>query len=488
VYGDPWQATMYQNFYNAPQRSITFQQWYRGILAGEVSFWATFGWLNILAPEWVYTFYKVLLRIGLVGMLVYFFRKMLRLDVRLPTQKRGARIQTGANDTQALLYPISIGVTTFLISSPLISSLILSRLLATETGIQGRQLLPMLPALSLLLVIGYRALFPRLFFRPLLFGLGVVMVGITLYLPYFVIAPAYAKPLSLTELDLPSEMISLSRQYNDTIELLGYTVDSETVQLGQLNTITLYWRKTTPLDQDYTVFIHALGRNLAKIGEYNGYPGMGNLSTSAWPVGQVIADRYTIQIDSQANAPTLLRLHVGFFDHTRLDLPPLTTTDLASNVVTPLIAEQTLLPRKDETVMSDNDCVRLAVHFADHISLTCYKLHTDASRVSLDLHWATEDVPSEDYTVFIQLWQRNQQIAGFDGPPFTGDFPTSYWQPDYPFVDEHVFDVSALESGAYRVLVGLYNAQTGGRLSAVDGRGAALQDFAVDLGEVVISE
>jgi len=43
-----------------------------------------------------------------------------------------------------------------------------------------------------------------------------------------------------------------------------------------------------------------------------------------------------------------------------------------------------------------------------------------------------------------------------------------------------------LESGAYRLLVGLYNPQAGKRLSARALSGEALPDNALDLGEITL--
>ena len=91
VYGDPWQASMYRDFYQAPQRTLSFGEWVGGILAGEVSFWATFGWLNILAPEWVYTFYKAVLRLGVLGLVVYFARTYFKQSGILPKPSIVAR-------------------------------------------------------------------------------------------------------------------------------------------------------------------------------------------------------------------------------------------------------------------------------------------------------------------------------------------------------------------------------------------------------------
>ncbi len=105
----------------------------------------------------------------------------------------------------------------------------------------------------------------------------------------------------------------------------------------------------------------------------------------------------------------------------------------------------------------------------------------------MTLHWGVDAPPQQDYTVFIQLWQDGRQVAGFDGPPFTGDLPTTYWRPEQNLKDVHLLDLSQVPPGNYRLLVGLYNPQTGERLPAFAVGGTPLPDYAVDLGPITVT-
>jgi len=483
VYGDLWQANMYRDFYNEIQDTITFREWYRGILAGEVSFWAVFGWFNIVVPEWIYTFYKLFVRVGLLGLLLFWLRWALSQGGLVPSPPS-----------------VSPGLLLFLSASPFASSLILTRLIATEAGIQGRQLLPMLPALALLMVTGYRSLWPAPLFRPLMISLGLFMAALTLAIPFRYIAPAYASPRLLAPetlaagaskegqsatLALPENMIPLQRVYGNQIQLLGYKLDKQEVRLGEVDALTIYWQALRPIEMDYTVFVHALGRKGTKIGEYNGYPGLGNFPTSHWPVGPVVEDRYELIIDPAAVGPTLLRLHVGFFDFKRLDLPPLPMTDSQGNEVSSLVAQQVLVSQTERSAAIET-CLPAQVNFADNIGLECYS--TDKLEAEgLILDWSVTTPPQQNYTVFIQLWQADRQVAGFDGPPFAGDLPTRFWRPQYDLIDRHAMDLTSLPPGDYHLWVGLYNPQTGERLPASDASGTPLPNNAVDLGQITIT-
>ena len=77
-------------------------------------------------------------------------------------------------------------------------------------------------------------------------------------------------------------------------------------------------------------------------------------------------------------------------------------------------------------------------------------------------------------------------MAGFDGPPLGGDYPTSWWEAGETIVDMHSLDLNRvgvtlpLEPGRHRLLVGLYRLDTGERLPAV-GLDGPLPNDAVEL-------
>jgi hypothetical protein len=130
----------------------------------------------------------------------------------------------------------------------------------------------------------------------------------------------------------------------------------------------------------------------------------------------------------------------------------------------------------------------LAVAFGDGIRLTGYDLTAEPQTpgYQLRLIWRPAARPSADYTVFIQVWDEHKQVAGFDGPPVGGDYPTSLWDAGETIVDTHPLDLgpgevaSPLPPGHYRLLVGLYRLDTGERLPAA-GPDGPLPDYAVEL-------
>jgi hypothetical protein len=93
---------------------------------------------------------------------------------------------------------------------------------------------------------------------------------------------------------------------------------------------------------------------------------------------------------------------------------------------------------------------------------------TSGDVLQLQLVWEALRQPDADYTVFVQMLdQRNQVVAQRDAPPVSGDQPTSGWQPGEQVVDNHgLLVLPGTAPGDYRLITGMYDPQTGQRLSS----------------------
>jgi hypothetical protein len=94
------------------------------------------------------------------------------------------------------------------------------------------------------------------------------------------------------------------------------------------------------------------------------------------------------------------------------------------------------------------------------------------------LYWQSEAVPDSDYTVFTQLLGPDGQVWGqHDNQPKGGWYATSLWQPGEIVADDYAVRLdSTAPSGAYRMIVGMYNPATGERVKITEGPEAG-QDF-----------
>ena len=96
----------------------------------------------------------------------------------------------------------------------------------------------------------------------------------------------------------------------------------------------------------------------------------------------------------------------------------------------------------------------------------------------VNLRWQGLAPMNEDYTVFIQVLNAQDQIVGqVDAWPLQGTHPTSQWEPGELVDDPHLVQLDAeLPSGPYRLQIGWYLLSTLRRLPLVDEDGAALDD------------
>ncbi len=99
----------------------------------------------------------------------------------------------------------------------------------------------------------------------------------------------------------------------------------------------------------------------------------------------------------------------------------------------------------------------------------------------LALRWRCLAPLDADYTVFVQvLGPAGPPVAQSDRPPVAGFRPTSDWQPGEVITDHHGVPLPPdLPPGEYRLIAGLYRADTGARLPT------PLGDF-VDLGVIQV--
>ena len=123
----------------------------------------------------------------------------------------------------------------------------------------------------------------------------------------------------------------------------------------------------------------------------------------------------------------------------------------------------------------------------DHIHLTGYALNsteiTPGDIANIELQWETTAPLSEAYTVFLQLLDSGNHLVGQrDAKPLT---PTSMWSTSEAIQDAHgIFIEPGTPPGKHRLIMGLYNSQTGQRLPLVED-GETVGDF-ITLAEINI--
>jgi hypothetical protein len=119
----------------------------------------------------------------------------------------------------------------------------------------------------------------------------------------------------------------------------------------------------------------------------------------------------------------------------------------------------------------------------DSIRLLGFETTQNEDSLNVTLVWQAIETPPEDYTVFVQLLDaQNQIIAQNDSPPQNGDALTSSWAAGEVVVDEHtLLPAPGITSGSYRLITGMYHPSDGRRLTIVSN---GQQADALLLGEI----
>jgi len=118
---------------------------------------------------------------------------------------------------------------------------------------------------------------------------------------------------------------------------------------------------------------------------------------------------------------------------------------------------------------------RLNANFGEQLQLVRYTF--DASTSTLGLVWQAAPRATADYTVFVHVVDSaGKRLAGNDAQP---SVPTSQWARGEVMVDEWVVPIpDDVPPGDYGLVVGVYRADTGERLSLLDTSGAPVGDHA----------
>lgn len=243
-----------------------------------------------------------------------------------------------------------------------------------------------------------------------------------------------------------------SGNFDDKIQLLGY-------ELLEPDQLTLYWQAQRDLDKAYHVHIYlrnALGVPLHTI--QNSTPGLS--ATNSWQAGHVIRDVYHLPLDDEL-APLVYRVAVSVQETEGEPLPLLDGPDGATRVR----LGSTQLAEVDIAI--PNSAKPIEAEFGKAIALTHAAwppVVASGQAFDLTLYWESLTAVSENYTVFVHLYDQQGTLqAGNDGPPRQGLYPTSYWIPGETIASRRQWTVD-LPPGKYPLHIGLYQRESGQRL------------------------
>jgi hypothetical protein len=429
VYGDPFALTPFLAIVGGRETPFHFVTEFQGL---RISILGLFGWFNIPLPEWLYQVWDAFLGVSAIGLLQGVWRRRFHLR---PLRKYA-----------------------FLILLALWLGVILAALIRWTTltpGTQGRLLFPAVSSLSILLMIGWREWLPT---RSWWLSIPPILLLITsIYSVGWVIPAAYRPPETITPDDIPMTARIEPVIFDGHIMLMGVAVQPETVHPGEEFEVTLYWQARDIVPYNASLFIHILGRDYDDVTQINSYPGWGSAPTSHWKPGEVLVDRYLLNLPVNTEVPTKLIVDVGMYDFgTRTPYP----AALASGGTPPLgVASLRAIPAEppDYNISHPTDFQTDGI-----IRLAGFDLPQDTFQpgqtLPLTLYWQGLAPMVEDYQIFVHLVDESgQPVAGFDKSPVDGWWPTSLWEPGQIFDDSYPLVIPEdLPPGQYQLRTGLY--------------------------------
>jgi hypothetical protein len=344
----------------------------------------------------------------------------------------------------------------------------------------GRLLFTAVGATSTLLAFGLTSLFSSFIPRSTLhasrlsllaYGLvaALLLVGI-LALPMWV-RPLFAPP-PLQSVASVSPQHPLKAQFGESIGLLGYDLHADALGPGRYVEVTLYWRALQPIKTDYTLALQLAALapgDTRTLLNFNTWPGGGNLPTAAWPVGPVITDHYRVPLPLDTGVTQAWRLQSLLYDARTGTRLPLTLDGQAGEPALTLGTLRVL--GTSGAALPDSARLASPVIFDQAIALSHGQVDGRSSNVRVQLLWQSVKPLPRDVTVFVHAYDAaGRLVATGDGPPMSGNFPTSLWQTGDRVLDEHTLALPAgLALNDVQIKVGLYRPEDTARLETRQG-------------------
>jgi hypothetical protein len=268
-----------------------------------------------------------------------------------------------------------------------------------------------------------------------------------------VVAPA--RPVSVDTLELA---VRQDAPMGPALTLAGYTQNGDQMEPGQSMLVMLGWQARGQLQTDYTARIELVAQEGQVIAQQTFAPGGENFPTSRWKADQVIRSQVMARVPGRATSGryawrvTLLN---GTKSEGQAMLAPFPVNAPARVFTRPPIAQS------------------LDVRLGDKFALVGFDVASSVvagQSLPVKLVWQSRQETDQSFKVFVHLLDaQGRSVAQSDAVPANWTRPTTGWQPGEFVADAHALLLAPAPPGEYRLVVGMYAADTGQRLRLEDG-------------------
>jgi hypothetical protein len=248
------------------------------------------------------------------------------------------------------------------------------------------------------------------------------------------------------------------RALGGNLALVQASVTPTHTTQGGMVWVDLRWTATYTPTSSYAARL-ALVNPAGEIVQEQTAPLCSDWPTSHWGRHALVVDQRHIQVDPHL-PPSMYRVTLSVVEpEIGKALPP--TRAIATLEVSALERQFTAPPVQYTT----------AVTFGNAMALLGYDLHQEASTLHLTLHWQALR-RLDYYKVFVHLYdkQSGDLVVQSDAVPRQWTYPTNWWEAGEVVSDEIVLDLSEMASGRYRLAVGVYEPDSGMRLTLPSSR------------------
>jgi 4-amino-4-deoxy-L-arabinose transferase-like glycosyltransferase len=273
----------------------------------------------------------------------------------------------------------------------------------------------------------------------------------------------------------------LERDITSQLRLLGYDLEHWAAVSGDRIPVRLAWKALGKIGQDYRLHLSLRGAGgITRAGREFGLVATG-YETTRLPPGAVFQEWYDVPVgEHRTTGEVTSVLNLVDADGRSVLTQPLEVADVWVQSKEPSFVEP---PGIDEQGSFD---------LGGGISLIRYDLEPKDGRpgdtLEVTLYWRANAEIDRCYKVFVHLYNEEGSLVGQrDQIPGLGIRPTTSWEPGEVVADRYHVEIGAgVASGVYAVAVGMYDAETGERVSAFGPNGERLSQDRILLGELNI--
>ena len=237
--------------------------------------------------------------------------------------------------------------------------------------------------------------------------------------------------------------------------------------------VELFWQVIKPIDKDYNAYVAYIqdGIRYAAQDAVIGAVSPPSLPTSQWKPGEIYSDIMGFKFPHGIPSARTGAVHLGVYladnaleSYNRTIIPVSITSDPTAESDLILQSMAVFDPGVQPTPL--NGLTEASLTFGDQIMLKGYKLpglSEPGSTTVFEFDWQVLTDVSTDYTLFIHVMDKDNQLQASYNAPVGGTLLSSNWQPGYSVYEQVPVTLPSV-AGNYQVYIGLYHPQTNDRL------------------------